>query len=144
MDYIKNSDIETGLSAFGRVYLCGNLQKSNGVNHIETESYEIGISNYSEYTFEKAHLHSFNREFNYVIRGAIKVFLLNEKKEYLFYEGDLFVINVNEPYVSKCLEGTRTLFSKFPGGNDKQLVYMSEALLNWGKSWDATFEEEEL
>lgn len=142
MDFIKNSDIEAGLEAFGRVYLCGNLKKANGVEHIQTEDYEIGMSDYSEYTFEKAHLHASNREFNYVVKGAIKVFLLSEKKEYLFSQGDLFVINTNEPYVSKCLEGTRTLFSKFPGGNDKVLVDVDDNLINWGKSWDAIYTEE--
>ena len=142
MDFIKNSDIESGLEAFGRVYLCGNLKKANGVEHIMTDGYEIGISDYSEYTFEKPHLHAFNREFNYVIKGAIKVFMINEKKEYLFSQGDLFVINANEPYVSKCIQGTRTIFSKFPGGDDKVLVDMDDNLMNWGKSWDTVYSEE--
>ena len=142
MDFIKNSDIESGLEAFGRVYLCGNLKKANGVEHIMTDGYEIGISDYSEYTFEKPHLHAFNREFNYVIKGAIKVFMLNEKTEYLFSQGDLFDINANEPYVSKCIKGTRTIFSKFPGGDDKVLVDMDDNLMNWGKSWDTVYSEE--
>ena len=142
MDFIKNSDIESGLEAFGRVYLCGNLKKANGVEHIMTDGYEIGISDYSEYTFEKPHLHAFNREFNYVIKGAIKVFMLNEKTEYLFSQGDLFVINANEPYVRKCIKGTRTIFSKFPGGDDKVLVDMDDNLMNWGKSWDTVYSEE--
>lgn len=142
MDFIKNSNIESGLEAFGRVYLCGSLKKANGVEHIKTDGYEIGISDYSEYTFEKAHLHAFNREFNYVISGAIKVFLLNEKKEYLFSQGELFVINTNEPYVSKCLKGTRIIFSKVPGGDDKVLVDMDDNLMDWGKSWNAVYSEE--
>ena len=142
MDIIKSKDIENGLLASGRVYLCGDLKKSNGLRHIPTDGYEIGISDYPVYTFEKAHIHSFNREYNYVLEGAIKIFMLEEKKEYLFEKGDLFILNVGEPYVGKCLAGTRTIFSKDPGGNDKVLVEMNDALIRWGASWDAEYNEE--
>ncbi|SDB14038.1 hypothetical protein SAMN02910317_00677 [Ruminococcaceae bacterium FB2012] len=145
MDYIKSAEIEKGLTGNGRVYLCGNLEKANGIQHIPTENYEIGISDYPVYTFEKAHIHSFNREYNYVLDGAIKIFMLNEKKEFLFEKGDLFILNVGEPYVGKCLAGTRTIFSKVPGGNDKVLVEMNKALLKWGESWESEYilEDEE-
>lgn len=143
MNIIRRSDVEKGLKKNFRVYLCGNLEKANEIEHIPTDGYEIGISVYPDYTFEKAHIHSFNREYNYVLEGAIKIFLLEEKREYLFEKGDLFVINVNEPYVGKSLAGTRTIFSKVPGGNDKVLVEMNDALLRWGQCWEAVYQEEE-
>ncbi len=142
MNILRGKDIENGLKETGRVYLCGDLEKANGIEYVHTDGYEIGISDYPEYTFEKAHIHTFNREYNYVMEGAVKIFLLNEKKEYLFEKGDLFVINIDEPYVGKCLKGTRTIFSKDPGGNDKVLVEMNEALLRWGESWDSLYQEE--
>lgn len=140
---IRSSGIEAGLKQNGRVYLCGNLEKANGVQHIQTEGYEIGISDYPSYTFEKPHLHAFNREYNYVLSGAIKILLLSEKKEYLFQAGDLFVLTVDEPYVGKCAPNTRTIFSKVPGGNDKVLVELTPAIANWGRSWDSVYEEGE-
>ena len=143
MDIIRSQDIERGLEGTGRVYLCGNLKRTNGIQHILTERYEIGISDYPAYTFEKAHIHSFNREYNYVLEGAVKIFMLDEKKEYIFKKGDFFIINVDEPYVGKCLPGTRTLFSKNPGGNDKVIVEMNAALIRWGESWDSEYMEEE-
>ena len=141
MHFFKNSDIDKGLEGTGRVYLCGDLKKKTSPEPFPTDGYEIGISYYPEYTFEKAHIHSFNIEYNYVIEGAIKVFMLEEKKEYLFEKGDLFIIGVDEPYVGKELAGTRTIFSKTPGGNDKVLVEMDEALLKWGESRDSVYGE---
>ena len=142
MKFLNGSDIETALTKQLRVYLCGDLQRSDNLEHIPTERYEIGISDYKTDTFEKAHVHTFNTEFNYVERGMIKIFLINERKEYLFRQGDLFVIEPNEPYVGKSKAGSRTIFSKVPGGNDKQLVPMSDALLVWGASWDAEYPED--
>ena len=143
MKHLYGKDVERALGTQLRVYLCGNLQSSDALSHIPTESYEIGISDYKTDTFEKAHIHTFNTEYNYVERGMIKIFLLNEKKEYLFRKGDLFVIEPTEPYVGKSRKGTRTIFSKVPGGNDKQLVPMDDALLKWGSSWEAGYPEDQ-
>ncbi|MBO4838064.1 MAG: cupin domain-containing protein [Lachnospiraceae bacterium] len=142
MNIIRNCEIEEGLRETGRVYLCGNLEKSNAVRHIPTERYEIGISDYPVYTFEKAHVHLFNTEFNFVLEGAVKIFLPDKKQEFLFCKGDLYVIEPGEPYVGKCLAGTRTVFSKVPGGNDKLLVEMSPSLMQWGSSWESSYGEE--
>lgn len=144
MDIIKNMDIQNALDLSGRVYLCGNLKNENGVDHLQTDGHEIGISEYSKYTFEKAHVHTFNREYNYVVEGNIKIFLLNEEKEYHFQKGDFFMINMNEPYVGKCMQGTKIIFLKLPGGNDKILVPMSETLMQWGSSWESVYKKEEL
>lgn len=143
MELIRNSEIEAGLegSGFTRVYLCGDLKMSNGVRHIPTDGYEIGISRYREFTFEKPHIHSFNHEYNFVLEGRIKILLLRTGREILLEKGDLFVIEPDEPYVGKALPGTMTLFSKVPGGNDKVLVPATPAIEGWGASWDAVYGE---
>lgn len=143
MKIIRNEAIERALKEKLRIYLCGNLTADNSLEHIPTESFEIGISNYQQFTFEKAHVHGFNQEFNYVVTGQVKVFLLREKREQLFAGGDLYLIEPGEPYVSKCHAGTRTLFAKYPGGNDKQLVPIDIHLQAWGSSWDAIYQEEQ-
>lgn len=143
MDILRVNEINQGLKHKGRVYLCGNLKQDNGARFIKTENYEIGISVYPEFTFEKPHLHSFNVEYNYVLDGEIKIFLIDEKKEYHLKAGDLFVIHINEPYVGKAKAGSRTFFSKVPGGNDKVLVDTLEydpALTHWGSSWEAGYQ----
>lgn len=140
MDYIRSSSIEEGLSQDGRIYLCGDLKKENSIQHFHTDGYEIGISDYPQYTFEKAHIHTFNIEYNYVLEGSVKIFMLEEKKEYQFNKGDLFIIGIDEPYVGKMIAGTRTIFSKDPGGDDKVLVPMDNALIKWGESFDSVYE----
>ncbi len=141
---IKSANIEDGLARSGRVYLCGDLKEPNALDHYKTEGYEIGISDYPEYTFEKAHIHSFNIEYNYVLEGAVKLFSLSDKKEHLFEKGDIFIIETDEPYVGKMLAGTRTIFSKVPGGDDKVLVCMDEALMKWGEAWENVYREGDL
>lgn len=143
MEILCANEINRGLEHRGRVYLCGNLKQDNVAPFIRTESYEIGISVYPDYTFEKPHLHSFNDEYNYVLDGEIKIFLINEEREYHLKAGDLYVIHSNEPYVGKAKAGTRTIFSKVPGGNDKVLVdeqAYAPALQHWGSGWDAKYQ----
>lgn len=139
MEMIKADTIEHALEEAGRTYLCGNLKRDNGLTHIQNDGYEIGLTDYPEYTFENAHVHTFNSEYNYILFGSIKVFLLNEKKEYEFHAGDLFMFHPNEPYAAKQFPGTRTIFSKVPGGNDKKPVEMDEELIRWGSSWDVKY-----
>jgi len=141
MKYLKKAEIDKGFESAHRTYLCGNLQKNNGSKYIQTDAYEIGITEYSEYTIEKPHYHAVNTEYNYVIDGCIKVLLINEKRELLFCAGDLFVITPNEPYVCKGCSGTRVLFSKVPGGNDKVIVETSADVARWGNSWEAKYGE---
>lgn len=142
MDILRADEINQGLAHKGRVYLCGDLKQDNGAPFIRTEHYEIGISIYPEFTFEKPHLHAFNTEYNYVLDGEIKIFLIHEKAEYHLKAGDLFVIHTNEPYVGKAQAGAKTIFSKVPGGNDKVLVDAlahDPALQHWGSAWDAKY-----
>lgn len=141
MEFLKKSEIDKGLSSSNRVYLCGNLQKESKTEFIRTDNYELGISRYSEYTFEQPHYHSENYEYNYVINGQIKVFLIAEKKEMLFETGDLFVISPNEVYVCKAKPNTCVIFSKVPGGNDKVLIKETPAIIRWGENWDREYEE---
>ena len=48
-----------------------------------------------------------------------------------------------EPHAMKCIAGTRTIFSKVPGGNDKLLVEESKGVAAWGLSWDARYSADE-
>ena len=135
MNIIKNEDIEKGLNEKERLYLCGNLKFPNGVEHIPTEKYEIGISKYCDYNVNQPHYHSYNTEYNYVLEGEIKILLIGENKEFHFKKGDLFVINPFEEYVCKCLGDTKILFSKVPGGNDKVKLAITEEIKHWGRQW---------
>lgn len=142
MHIITNDEIKRGLADSKRVYLCGNLQGSNGVKHLPTDGYEIGISKYDSYNFDIPHTHSFNTEYNYILSGKIKLLMIEKKQELILGEGDLYVIEPDEPYTVKSLPGTVIIFSKNPGGNDKKLYPISEALRRWGCGWDEPYTEE--
>lgn len=143
MDIIKNVDIENALIDTKRVYLCGNLQAPNNVNHVQTAAYEIGISDYKIYTCDTPHIHTYNMEYNYVLEGEMKILLIDKKQEFHLKKGDMFVIHPNEPYAGKSKAGTRTLFSKVPGGNDKEIIPVTVIYENWSKEWSASVEVEE-
>ena len=138
MNIIRNEATEAALQDNGRVYLCGNLALPNGVDHICTDGYEIGISYYADFSADKPHYHASNTEYNYVLEGEIKILLIRDNKEIHLRKGDLFVLSPNEPYVGKCLPGTRVLFSKVPGGNDKEDLPLTEELQAWCCQWDST------
>lgn len=137
MKYITGTDIQNALDKNMRVYLCGNLKQKTDNKYIPTDSYEIGISQYDEFTVEKAHLHRFNTEYNFIMEGKVKVFVFKENKEYEFDAGSMFVIEPDMPYKTKAIKGTRVIFSKVPGGNDKELTPQFEKdMENWVKSWE--------
>lgn len=137
MKYIRSTDLQNALNKNKRVYLCGNLKQKAEYKYIQTDSYEIGISQYDEFTVEQAHLHRFNTEYNFVMEGKVKVFIFKENKEYICDAGSIFVIEPGMPYKTKAMKGTKVIFSKVPGGNDKELTPQFEkGIGNWAKSWE--------
>lgn len=137
MRAIRGADVERCVSGGGRAYLCGNLALPQGLEHIPTDGYEIGITEYAAYTLEQAHAHRWNAEYDYVIRGEAKVLMLSTMEEEHLVAGDLLLIEPGEPHVGKMPAGTRILFTKVPGGNDKEIIEHDAAIDAWGASWQA-------
>lgn len=140
MHVVKGIEVNEFLDSSRRVYLCGNLSAPDLKSHFATDGLEIGISKYKEYTVELPHYHSWNYEFNYIICGTLKVFVFSEDKEYWLHEKDLFVIAPQMGYVTKCSPDTEVLFVKYPGGNDKVLLPLTERVSRWQEKWDNTME----
>ena len=137
MQVINRSDFELPLSRDRRIYLCGNLCNETDYKYITTDGFEMGITEYNEFTVEKAHYHKYNAEYNFVMKGMVKVYILDEKKEYLCKAGSIFVIEPGMTYKVKGVKDTSVIFSKVPGGNDKILVPECDDFLNsWASSWD--------
>lgn len=135
MKNILSEKIEQSLVKNDRVYLSGKLKSDNSVDHFDFQKYEMGISDYKEFKADAPHVHLNNYEYNYVLEGQIKVLLVEEGKEYTFHRGDIFLIEPNMKYATKCLGGTRILFTKVPGGNDKVLLELSDDLKRWQGGW---------
>ncbi len=135
--FIKKKVLTKAFENNKRLYLCGDLKLPQpALEPIFDEKSELGISEYKEYTSEKPHFHKLIREYNYVLEGKVKVYIFDENKEYLFEKGDLFVIDKNTKYMSKSLAGTKILFVKVPGCNDKVLLEMDSSIKKWSKSWE--------
>ena len=143
MHVVSGTEVRDFLDSSKRVYLCGKLDNPDLKSHCPTDGLEIGISKYADYTAELPHYHSLNYEYNYVVHGSVKVFVLGEGKEYLLREKDLFVIAPHMGYVTKCSPDTEVLFVKYPGGNDKVQLPLTAAVQKWQENWDNTMEKTE-
>lgn len=110
MKTINNNEIEQALIKTSRIYLSGKLTGENLIREISDTNTEIGISSYNSFSVDKPHYHEFNREFNYILDGELKVFLIDEKREYHLKKGDLYVFDVGEKYIVKTKK-TQKFFS---------------------------------
>ncbi|MGN1095531.1 MAG: cupin domain-containing protein [Eubacteriales bacterium] len=137
MNIIRREDIDSALEKEYRQYLTGHLKKAQlFLNHID-DDIEIGISYYSQYTPDKPHFHPICTEHGYVLEGAVKLRLLDgSNEEYIFTAGDFFVLRPGVPYATKNIAGTRILFIKSPGTDDKQLVGVDDDLKKWLAAWE--------
>jgi len=137
INFIDGSQITKALSETYRVYLSGNLSiPQPELEWLHDDHIEIGISNYIEFTADKPHLHKTATEYNFVLKGESKVYIIDENKEYTFKQGSLFVVSPNTRYASKHQADTQVLFFKVPGVNDKQLVEMTPFLKTWLEAWN--------
>lgn len=136
MNFIRGVDLKRALQLTYRVYLCGNLEKPQEcLKWIPDNKLEIGTSFYGKFTGDHPHFHSVATEYNYVMCGTSKVLMIDEGKEYTFGEDTLFVIPPHTRYASKHMGGTKILFVKNPGGNDKNLISVDESLKQWLETW---------
>ncbi len=135
MEFIHGNDIQKALESVYRVYLCGDLKQPQELRWIHDEKNEIGVSYYKRFTADKPHYHTHATEYNYVISGKTKVLLIDEKREFIFESGSLFVFPPMTKYATKHLENTKILFFKSPGGNDKHVLDIDDTLKDWLNSW---------
>ena len=140
MKTVNGQQVREALSKQIRIYLCGNLSDREDFEFAKTDGLEIGISHYDVYTAEKAHLHQWNHEYNIVRSGAVKVYVFEEHREYEFHQDDMYVIEPNMRYITKALPDTEVIFVKSPGGNDKELLPVTDSIVKWGETWNSIME----
>ena len=137
MKTVNGKQVRKSLSERIRVYLCGDLSAPEDFEFVKTDGLEIGISHYDSFVAEKAHLHKWNHEYNFVKSGSVKVYNFDEEKEYEFHKDDMYVVEPNMRYVTKAQPGTEVIFVKSPGGDDKELLPVTGEIANWSKNWDS-------
>lgn len=135
MDFIRGKYLQQKLDEKYRIYLCGNLKRPQAEKCIFDEKNEVGISYYQQFTADSPHFHTLATEYNYIVSGSSKILLLDEHKEITLEIGSLFVFPPMTKYVTKHQAGTKIVFFKSPGGNDKQLIDMTEGISVWCRFW---------
>ncbi|HEY4353696.1 MAG TPA: NUDIX domain-containing protein [Paraburkholderia sp.] len=116
-----------------RQYLAGELKRPQALAHVHDADIEVGISDYANSGFEPAHRHARAKEYQYVLRGMTEYQDLDTGDVHRFRAGDFYVIYPGTAYVQRIKRDTRILFIKYPAGNDKQIVPMTEAVDAWAR-----------
>lgn len=120
-----------------RQYLTGRLERPQKDLNCLEDDIEIGLSRYDFFTADKPHLHTQATEHIYVLEGQVRIRLMNDDgQEYTLKSGDFFLLRPGVAYASKNAAGTKVLFIKAPGGNDKKLVEPTPEIMAWLEIWD--------
>lgn len=128
---ICREDIEKSLQNVTRQYLAGNLNRPQIINHIQTQSLEIGITAYEIFTSECAHYHTEAIEYQYMLDGWTQYIDTETHEVFNFVKGDFYAIPSNIKYAQKSKPGTKILFIKVPSINDKIDSPMDDKVLSW-------------
>lgn len=140
IEFIRSEEFEEAFRHSYRHYLTGHLQKEQPyLRHFE-DDIEIGMSDYQVFTADVPHVHPVATEHGYVLKGKVRIRFFDSETgtvtdELEFSEGDYFLIRPGVMHASKNMAGTRILFIKAPGGNDKTPFEVDEETAEWLKNW---------
>ncbi|NLF04243.1 MAG: cupin domain-containing protein [Actinomycetales bacterium] len=127
---IRDQDIRAALGE-GRQYLAGALSEPQALRHLHDDELEVGISAYPVDTLDAPHRHERAREYQFVIAGRIDILELDSGTEHRLGAGDFYVIERGTAYAQRAAAGTKVLFWKNPGGNDKVPVELTSEQRAW-------------
>lgn len=128
---IGADDIERALGVESRQYLMGSLSRPQPLAHLDDQELEVGISTYPHDKVDSAHMHPIAREYQLMLAGQLEILDLGSGEVTRIQQGDFYVIERGTAYVQKVWAGTRVLFFKFPGVNDKKSVELGAEALEW-------------
>jgi quercetin dioxygenase-like cupin family protein len=130
---LKSDEIMGALMSEKRQYLCGDLKKPQKLPFYRTSSLEVGMTLYEEKRCDEPHYHKTTEDVIYVLRGTIRIMEIDSESVATYSEGDVVIIPVNVPYISKAETGSVALFVKNPLEYDKVKVYVSgkPSVLEW-------------
>src|SRR5699024_6016244 len=128
---IKNETIEEAFQQSDRQYLVGNLARPQILQHVTDEDVEIGISDYKEDSFDQPHFHPCLSEYQYVLKGEIIVFDLENELSYTLREGDFYSVPASNRRVQVSKKDSRILFVKNTSKDDKTVVELTDKERRW-------------
>lgn len=131
MKVIRHENIRHGLLTNKKVSLTKEIEEfSDYLNNRE----EIGIVYYPKFTVEKPHYKDYT-EYFYVLKGSVKVFFLDTKKEEIFSAGDFFSIESNSKHILKAYTNTELMFIKPPMSDKEFEIELPIELEDWTYEW---------
>ena len=133
---LRAGQVEAALEKNYRQYLTGRLERPQEELDCVEDDIEVGISRYDRFTADAPHRHPVATEHVYVLEGEVRVRLPESGQELRLKRGDFFLLRPGVAYASKNAAGTRVLFIKAPGGNDKQPVEPDPDTAAWLERWD--------
>lgn len=134
---IKGSDIDSVLRKKDREYLVGNLTRPQDLQHIVDEDVEIGISDYEKSNVDQPHFHPCISEYQYILKGEIVVFDLENMESYELSAGDFYAVPKGNRRIQLSKANSRILFVKNTSMDDKQVVTVSDEVHAWiKKTWE--------
>ena len=133
---LKGGQISEALKTEMRQYLCGDLKKAQKLPFFRTSSLEVGMTMYDEKRCDEPHYHTTTEDVVYVLRGILHVMNVATGEADTFSEGDIVIIPVMTPYITKAEAGTIVIFVKDPVGNDKKVIDVSDKpeIVEWMKN----------
>ncbi len=134
-EILPENEIEASLQESSRQYLAGELALPQLLSYIHDKDVEAGITNYKKFTVEQPHRHLRTSEYMYMLSGESIYLNLTTSEEHHVKQGDFFVIRKDIVYAQKSKAGTKILFFKYPGGNDKVSVPTTQDLSRWYSVW---------
>lgn len=134
-EILPEKEIASSLQDSSRQYLTGELARPQLLSYIHDKDVEAGITSYKEFTTEQPHRHLRTSEYMYMLAGESIYLNLTTNEEHHVKQGDFFVIRKDIVYAQKSKAGTKILFFKYPGGNDKVSVTSTQDLSSWYTSW---------
>ena len=128
---VSASAIERALAASPRQYLMGRLKRPQELDHIDSDAVEVGIVDYPVAAADEPHTHVVTSEYQYVLRGQVKLLDLVSREEVSLAAGDFYAVPRDTPHVQKAADGTRVIFFKTPAGDDKQVLDVDASVVRW-------------
>src|SRR5690625_3046393 len=134
---IKGTEMDEIFTKSDHEYLVGNFSRHQKIKHIIDEDVEIGISDYDKTNLDKPHFHPCISEYQYILKGEVIVFNLENMEHYHLREGDFYAVPKGNRRVQLSKANSRILFVKNTSMDDKQVVTVSEEVHQWIKEvWE--------
>jgi quercetin dioxygenase-like cupin family protein len=135
---VRGAAIEASLVGTTKQYLAGILGRPQELEHLPYGEVEVGLASYDENCADQPHMHSWQREYQYVLNGRVLLRNMDTGKTHDLSAGDFYVVDPGVSHAQKQEAGTRILFFKHPAGNDKVVLTPNAELADWLADLDFT------